>query len=431
MKHRWLVAALALSILPVPSAEAASDGTGFTTISCRMPAGAPIPGSGNVLHVTTTGTAGNPSNGNAQQVLDSAREGDLVIFHDGVYRGGLSVKVPGIRIRGESRNGTILDGGSTREIGIAVISQDRVVIENMTAHNFRRHGFFWHHVHGWWARYLTVYNNALYGIYAFDSRCGQLDHSYGSGNADSAFYIGECFPCDATITDSIAESNALGYSGTNAGGNLILKNSVWRDNGLGIVPNSLVGEDRPPQRGAIIKNNLVENNNGKNTPGTGLAGSFWGVGIAIAGGVGNVVYGNVVTDHALAGIVLAPLPDGNLWIPSGNTVWGNTVTHDAAQYPDSFDLGQNLLSGAGNCWADNTFGNSAPPAIEQIFDCGLPTTPPGGSPQIELGLVQGYPLSLNGRVHSDWRTWPVPAGGLSQPDAPAGQLPGWLPDVSY
>lgn len=420
MKKHWLAALALLAIVP-SNAFAESDGTGFSTVPCELPAEAPLPGSSGVTHTATPA--------DAQAVLDSASEGDTVILSNGTYAGNLTVKVPGLRVRGESRNGTILDGGNVREIGISAVGVDRVVFENMTAHNFTRHGFFWYHAQGYWGRYLTAYNNGLYGVYAFDSRCGQIDHSYGSGNADSAFYIGECFPCDATITDILAESNALGYSGTNAGGNLILKDSIWRDNAMGIVPNTLDGEDRPPQRGIIIKENVIANNNAITAPGTSLAGTFYGVGIALAGGVGNQVYGNVVTDHALAGIITAPLPDQNLWIPSGNTVWGNTVTHDAEQYPDSYDLGQNAASGPGNCWSDNTFGNSQPPQIEDVYSCGMPTTPPGGSPLVELGLIQGL-AGLNGRVQSDWKTWPVPAGGLTQPDAPDAPLTEWLPEVT-
>ena len=419
MKHRWIAALAVLSIMPA-MAFAESNGTGFDTVPCELEAGAPMPGSGEVLNA-------NPSN--AQAVLDSASAGALVILENGTYAGNLVVKSPYTRVRGESRNGVILDGNSTREIGISAVGVDGVVFENLTAHNFTRHGFFWHHAHGYWGRYLTAYNNGLYGVYAFDSRCGQIDHSYGSGNADSAFYIGECYPCDATITDILAESNALGYSGTNAGGNLILKDSIWRNNAMGIVPNTLDGEDRPPQRGITIKENLIVNNNAITAPGTSLAGTFYGVGIALAGGVGNQVYGNVVTDHALAGIITAPLPDQNLWIPSGNTIWGNTVTHDAEAFPDSYDLGQNLASGPNNCWTDNTFGNSQPPMIEEIYSCGMSTTPPGGSPLIELGLVQGF-AGLNGRVQSDWKTWPVPADALTQADAPAGSLAEWLPEVS-
>ncbi|HEY6687699.1 MAG TPA: hypothetical protein VI094_15965, partial [Propionibacteriaceae bacterium] len=59
-----------------------------------------------------------------------------------------------------------------------------------------------------------------YGIYAFDSADGLFEHSYASGSPDSGFYIGQCHPCDAVVDQVVAERNALGYSGTNAGGNL-------------------------------------------------------------------------------------------------------------------------------------------------------------------------------------------------------------------
>ncbi|HVD88057.1 MAG TPA: hypothetical protein VNB91_04045, partial [Jatrophihabitantaceae bacterium] len=78
-----------------------------------------------------------------------------------------------------------------------------------------------------------------YGIYAFDSADGLFEHSYASGSPDSGFYIGQCRPCDAVIDQVVAERNALGYSGTNAGGNLQIVRSVWRDNWAGIVPNTL------------------------------------------------------------------------------------------------------------------------------------------------------------------------------------------------
>ena len=68
-----------------------------------------------------------------------------------------------------------------------------------------------------------------YGIYAFDSADGLFEHSYASGSPDSGFYIGQCRPCDAVIDQVVAERNALGYSGTNAGGSLQIVRSVWRD----------------------------------------------------------------------------------------------------------------------------------------------------------------------------------------------------------
>ncbi len=51
------------------------------------------------------------------------------------------------------------------------------------------------------------------------------------------------------------------FSGTNAGGNLVISNSIWRNNMSGIAPNTLDSEPNPPQNGDTIINNLVENNN--------------------------------------------------------------------------------------------------------------------------------------------------------------------------
>jgi hypothetical protein len=99
-----------------------------------------------------------------------------------------------------------------------VIEADGVAVENLTARHFLLNGFYWSDVLGYRGSYLTASTNGDYGIYAFGSRSGRFDHSYASGSPDAGFYIGACNPCDAVITDVLAEHNALGYSGTNAGG---------------------------------------------------------------------------------------------------------------------------------------------------------------------------------------------------------------------
>ena len=53
----------------------------------------------------------------------------------------------------------------------------------------------------------------------------------------------------------------MGYSGTNAGGDLAIVNSEWRDNMAGIVPNTLDSEANPPQRDVLIAGNYVHDNN--------------------------------------------------------------------------------------------------------------------------------------------------------------------------
>jgi plastocyanin len=230
-----------------------------------------------------------------QGAVDAAQPGAMVFVEPGVYTEAVTVRTPSLTIRGADRNTTILDGEFERSNGLHVVAA-AVAVENMTARNFVVNGFYWTGVTGYRASYLTAHNNGAYGIYAFDSVNGLFEHSYGSGNRDSAFYIGQCYPCNAVVTDVVSEANGLGFSGTNAGGDLYLVNSVYRDNMGGIVPNSLDSELLPPQREAYIGGNLVIDNNNADSPTKGLARLAWGEGIVTGGGIGNVVEKNLVVN---------------------------------------------------------------------------------------------------------------------------------------
>ena len=199
-----------------------------------------------------------------QQAVDDAKPGSLVLVAPGVYKEAVTVTTPDLVIRGLSRTRTVLDGGFRLDNGIKVLA-DGVAVENMTARNFERNGFFWTGVKGYRGSYLNAIRNGDYGIYAFDSTYGQFDNDYGAGSPDAGFYIGQCFPCHALITDSLAEWNGIGYSGTNAGGDLLATRSVWRHNRVGIVPNSGTGEEGYPQHGMTIAGNTVYANNNAET----------------------------------------------------------------------------------------------------------------------------------------------------------------------
>lgn len=305
-----------------------------------------------------------------QGAVDAAAAGDLILIDRGVYNEEVFIGPdhPGnITIRGVDRNEVIFDGEF--ELGTAIEAQaDNVVMENMSARNYSGNGFYWQSVDGFRGSYLTAYRIGVYAIFSFDSVNGVFENSYASGSADAAFYVGQCHPCNITLRNVTAEYSALGYSGTNAGGNLVLEDSLWQNNGTGILPNSLTSEADPPQREATIRNNVVKDNDNANTPAKGLSGSLLGVGIGIAGGNDNVIEGNTVEGHDKYGIAIFPLPEGNqealIWIPEGNKVVGNTVSGSGLA-----DLTVSALAGSGNCFSDNEVGTTDPPLLQETAAC--------------------------------------------------------------
>ncbi len=337
-----------------------------------------------------------------------------MLISPGVYREEVLVTTPFLTIRGIDRNAVILDGEFTRANGINVVEADGVAVENMTARHYLLNGFFWSGVFGFRGSYLTAYNDGAYGIFAYDSQYGQVDHSYASGHPDSGFYIGQCRPCHAVITDVLAENNALGFSGTNAGGDLFVINSEWRDNLSGIVPNTLDSEENPPQRDAVIAGNYVHDNDNPDAPTHPLQYPSFGIGILITGGRGNLVTQNLVEDHDAFGIAVLPNLDENLWIAQDNEIRDNVVRESGRA-----DLALGAPSGGGDCFEGNDFSTSLPAAVEALFGCGFTPFPAGGG---DLGVTLGpfvrFAQAQGGNVPGgDWRTAPEPPDQPSMPGA--------------
>ncbi len=252
--------------------------------------------------------------------VSHAKNGDWVLVWPGWYREAVTVEpnaqlTSGLHVRGMNRNGVVLDGKSASGSGIHVSGVDSTWVENMTAQHYKAgssNGFYWTGVDGFWGRYLTAYDNGSYGVYAYDSTSSSAAPSafanvYGSWNGDSGIYVGGCRDCNTVVTNSRAYKNAIGYSGTNAGGELYLINSEWDHNGSGVVPNSESSEPDIPQQGATIAGNYIHDNNDNDVPGN-LAGftaiAPLGAGVVIAGGWNNVVRHNLIKNQKHAGVLM-------------------------------------------------------------------------------------------------------------------------------
>jgi hypothetical protein len=347
-----------------------------------------------------------------QGAVDRARPGDLILVSPGVYREAVLVTTPFLTIRGTDRNRVILEGDFKRPDGVHVIEADGVAVENLTARHYLANGFYWSSVFGYRGSYLTAYDDGDYGVYAFDSEYGQFDHSYASGHPDSGFYVGQCHPCHAVVTNVLAEDNGLGFSGTNASGDLQIINSEWRDNMSGITPNTLDSEKLPPQRDALIAGNYVHDNNNAEAPSKRLEYPSLGVGIVAAGSVGDRIVGNVVEDQQAYGIYVTPSLDQNLWLSERNLVRSNVVRRSGRA-----DLALAAPAAGRNCFSHNRFQTSLPPAIETFYGCGLTLAAGGGGDLAATVATLGlYIEAQTGRFpHGDWRTAPAPP---VQPDMP-------------
>jgi hypothetical protein len=301
-----------------------------------------------------------------QLAIAKARPGDTIVLAAGNYPGGNFVPPAkrDITIRGVDRNEVVLDGADQRRNGI-VVRADGVSILNLSAHNFVRNAFYWEGGNRFRASYLTAWNVGGYGIYAEDSERGILEHDYVSGAADAAYYVGECRPCHAVISRVVARLSAVGYSGTNATG-VVIRDSRWERNGVGILPNTYANEALPPQAKTTIVGNTVTGSGRARVPiQTPLAG-FIGIGIAVAGGNENTISRNRVTGSERFGIAVfptarfvvfdpaAPEP-GPPWRPRGNRVARNVVTGSGRA-----DLALARGSGRGNCFTANRVGRTLP-----------------------------------------------------------------------
>jgi hypothetical protein len=369
--------------------------------------------------------------------LEVARAGDMILLAPGSYEGDLSIPagVSGVTIRGTDRNRVVFEGDDFSEEGIEVYADD-VTIENLTVHGFDGNGVYWESVNGFAARYLTVYNVGLYGIYALDSRNGTFEHSYVSGAADAAYYIGQCDPCNVTISDVVARLSSIGYSGTNASGNMVVRDSRWLRNGTGIMPNSYTQEKYPPQGSMRIVGNVVRGSGIVPTPARGPLAGYTGIGIAVAGGVDNVIVDNEVTGSDRYGIALYPTIQRNdpPFRPAGNVVRANIVRASRIA-----DLAVSTGSGSGNCFVDNVWATSLPRDIERTYSCeSAAASPLEGSPQVGHDLaisVQDALARLGDRP--SYSSMPVPRNQPNMPgasDVPAVEyrpdsLPGSAPFV--
>jgi hypothetical protein len=396
-------------------------------------------------HADETGPHGNPADG---------------------AMGGVYITTPGITLRGMNRGSVIVDGTKAGSApcssqpsdqnygaraahrhhvgrnGILVWKANNVTVENLTVCNFLAgtgasgNQIWWNGgagsgnigLTGYWGSYLTATSTffggettaAQYGIFAGNSAGpATLDQLYANNMNDSGAYVGACARlCDVTLNHLWMENSALGYSGTNSGGTIIIENSQFDNNQDGLDTNSAVVGDPPaPQDGRcanggigpvtgttscwVVRHNYIHDNNNTTAPAAGSAAAGpIGTGMTVSGGRYDTVMDNVFANNGAWGVLFLPYPQkgtpslgqtctgagghevpgfGCVLDPQGDALVHNTFRHNGYYgNPSDSDYGQiTLFKGEPqNCYVGNHAPDgSAPSNLSRVQHvCGVTTT---------------------------------------------------------
>jgi hypothetical protein len=339
----------------------------------------------------------------------------------GEFPAGVMITTPRVTLRGMNRNTVIVDGttkgpacndnpadqnfgpvtakGKPADLsgaglnGVEVWKARNVDVENLTSCNFlggtggdggTGNEIWWNggadsgKIGGWGylGEYLTGTSTfydpdskqsqdqreqsaAEYGIFSSNWDGGTWLNTYASNMNDSGYYIGACQQqCNQVVNNAWAEYNALGYSGSNSGGSLVVENSQFDQNEDGFDTNSQNGDNPPPQNGEcpnngispiththscwVFMHNNVHDNDNPNVPAAGAAAAGpVGTGMSVSGGRDDTVMDNTFSNDNAWGVILVPYPDS-----------GPPCTGGTPNYP---------LLGKGSClydeWGDALLNN--------------------------------------------------------------------------
>jgi hypothetical protein len=343
-----------------------------------------------------------------QEAVSQARPGGLVLVAPGTYRESVSITTPEVVLRGTDRDKVIIDGEVRRANGV-VVTAPGVAVENLTVRNHILNGVLvtgmsdeagglargsnsytrldpakFPPLRGFRVSYVTASNNALYGIYAFNSRHGVIEHSYASGSADSGIYVGQCKPCDIVVRDNVAERNAVGYEGANASGRMFVLRNRLAGNRIGLTTNSEYQEAFIPQEDATIIGNLIAHNAEPTSPAQADGG--FGIGVGIAGGTRNLVFRNLIVGNPSTGIALASTED---LPPTGNQLVENVLQDNGI---DVVDASTPRAPGTGNCLSGNELTTTLPPNLPTTMPCPTGAAAAPGAALPRLAAPRGVPF---------------------------------------
>jgi hypothetical protein len=366
----------------------------------------------------------------------------VVRVKPGTYHEGVQVhghKYDGLLIQGSSKSPrkAVLDGDNAHirgkrpepaQNGIDGLNVDDLKVKRLWARDYPSNGIYIHadpgnHCHGFVMNKDLASFNGSYGLFAKHCTGGRITNSKGWGHGDSAIYIGETPPQKkpdwTEIGNDKAYMNVLGYSGTNSK-YVDIHNSMFFNNGAGVVPNTLDSELFQPNATGKIRNNDIFWNNFNyflpKSPVTTVSGGLGqigdrtinyptGVGVILFGSDGWEVRDNRIFGNFFWGAATFSDPFNDKALNENNQFVGNKMGRGGTDQ-NRFDF-YNDGSGKGNCFAGNLSSTfDVTPDAEHPKSFLYPTCPPPGSAgtgtnQGDGGVTKGQVGELANYVLSD------------------------------
>jgi hypothetical protein len=416
-----------------------------------------------------------------QGAVKAARPGDTILVAPGDYKtnpnqvtspaghpefpAGVLITTPRLLLRGMNRAGVVIDGttpGSSRCSnraadqnfgptgsggagplglnGVEIYKAANVSVENLTACNFLAgsgtagneiwwnggadsgqiggYGFYGSFLSATSTFYRDETSAAQYGIFSSNWDGGTWDQIYASNFNDSGFYIGACQSvCNQTLNHGWSEFNALGYSGTNSGGSLVVENSQFDNNQDGFDTNTQNADFPAPQDGRcpnggispithtrscwVFMHNNVHDNNNPNVPAAGSAANGpVGTGMSVSGANNDTIMNNTFANNNAWGFILVPYPDSTtqpcyqgtqtgalcIYDEHGDAILNNTFSHNGGYgNASNGDIAYfNTEPGATSCFSGNQDPaglTTSNPGLETTYPaCNGQTVPPSSNP---------------------------------------------------
>ncbi len=304
---------------------ALTDESGLPEVPAAVPSGLPVvervdnPARETVaLHNTATGGA-VVEEGSSQTItvqpgetiqaaVDRAQPGDTIEIPYGLYHERVVIDMNDITLRGvpnEAGEFPILDGEGRLPEGV-IASGNNFTVGNLFTRNFTDNGVLVEGATNVHFHDIIAENVGTYGVYPVRSSNVLIERVTVSGVNDAGIYAGQSE--NVTVRDSTAFGNVIGIELENTLGGEVYNNHLY-DNSNGILLILLPQLSSKISSGAIVRDNLVENNNHPNfAPEGGMARIVPpGTGILIIGSDNNEVFNNTITGNKTAGIAVFSL----------------------------------------------------------------------------------------------------------------------------